>query len=54
MSNKKFTSKEQEILSLNPWVKKGTENSITYIEGFREHFINQYNLGKGPTQILLT
>ena len=51
MSNKKFTAKEQEILSLNPWVKKVTENSITYTEAFREHFINQYNLGKGPTQI---
>lgn len=51
MSNKKFTIQEQEQLRNNPWVKKVSENSITYTEEFREYFINQYNIGIGPTQI---
>lgn len=53
MSNKKFNEDEQEKLRKNPWVKKVSDKSIQYSDEFREHFINEYNLGKGPTQIFI-
>lgn len=53
MPIKRINEEEQAKLSKNPWIKKVSEKSIQYSDEFREHFINEYNLGKGPTQIFI-
>lgn len=53
MSKKRFSEEEQEKLKKNPWIKKVTDKSILYSDEFREHFIKEYNLGKGPNQIFI-
>ena len=51
MSKVKFSIREIEHLKNIPWVKNISENSITYTEEFREHFIIEYNNGKSPSII---
>lgn len=51
MSKIKFTIYEIEQFRNNPWIKNISENSITYTEEFREHFILEYNKGKSPSVI---
>lgn len=51
MSNKLFTSKEIEILSKNPYVKKVSSKGITYTDEFRSIFINENENGKLPRAI---
>ena len=48
-----FTSIQVEQLKKNKYVKHVSEKSITYTEEFKEVFIDEYNLGKIPSQILI-
>lgn len=51
MSVKCFTDEQVEQLRKNPYVKKVSEKSIIFEDGFKELFIAEYKAGKGPTQI---
>lgn len=52
MERKNFSAEEIKNLQLNPYVKKVSEKSITYTEEFREFFVNEYQKGMPPSQIL--
>ncbi|KIL52837.1 tranposase [Jeotgalibacillus campisalis] len=51
MSKKIFSSKEIQLLSINPYVKSISPKGITYSEEFKELFIAQYEKGKFPSDI---
>ena len=51
MGRGKFTPEEMDILRGNPYVVKVTESSVVYSNRFKEHFIEEYALGKKPTAI---
>lgn len=51
MSNLYFTQEQQALLSKNPYITKVSNKSITYLEDFKIHAINEYAKGKGPSQI---
>jgi putative transposase len=51
MSKIIFSEKDILNLSKNKYVLKVSEKSITYTNEFKEHFINEYLLGKFPKQI---
>ncbi len=53
MGKNYFTSEQVEQLKKNKYVKHVSEKSITYTEEFKEVFIDEYNLGKIPSQILI-
>ena len=53
MGRGRFTQEEIEILKRNPNVVKVTENSVVYTNKFKEHFIEEYALGKKPTTIFV-
>ncbi len=53
MGKNYFTSEQVEQLKKNRYVKHVSEKSITYTEEFKEVFINEYNSGKIPSQILI-
>ena len=53
MGKNYFTSKQVEQLKKNKYVKHVSEKLITYTEEFKEVFIDEYNLGKIPSQILI-
>lgn len=46
-----FTEEEVAMLSINPYVDKVSHKAITYSEGFKQHFINEWENGKLPTEI---
>ena len=47
-----FTLEQMMELEKNPYVRKASEKSITYTDEFKEHFIEEYQRGKLPSQIL--
>ena len=51
MGKNYFTEEQVVKLRKNIYVKNVTEKAITYTDEFKLHFINEYNLGKQPTQI---
>ena len=51
MSKKLFSSKDIEILSKNKYVKKVSENGITYTDEFKRLFIAENEKGKFPRDI---
>lgn len=53
MGKNKFNEEQIIELEQNKYVKKVTENSITYSKEFKMHFINEKNNGKGPTRIFI-
>lgn len=53
MGKNYFTSEQVEQLKKNKYVKHVSEKSITYTEEFKEVFIDEYNLGKIPSQLLI-
>lgn len=46
-----FTDEQVEELRQNPYVDKVSNKAITYSEAFKQHFMNERNHGKFPTQI---
>ncbi len=46
MSNKKFTNEEINLLSMNKYVLRVNQKSITYSNEFKMHFIAEYSKGK--------
>ena len=51
MSKKHFNQNERERLSMNPYVLRVSEKSITYADEFKRLFIDQYPLGRTPREI---
>lgn len=51
MGGNYFTEEEVDVLRINPYVDKVSHKSITYSEGFKQHFINEWQNGKSPTAI---
>ena len=51
MGRGKLTAEEIEILQRNPNVVKATEKIVIYTNKFKEHFIEEYSLGKKPSLI---
>ena len=51
MGRGKLTTEEILILSENPNVYKIDENRIIYTDQFKQHFMEEYSAGKGPTAI---
>lgn len=49
---KYFTESEMEQLSKNPYVEKVSESTITYTDSFRKIFIDRYNSGEFPAEII--
>lgn len=52
MGKNYFTPEQVEQLRKNKYVKHASEKEITYTEEFKEVFMNEYNLGKLPYQII--
>lgn len=50
---KNFTDDEIIILMQNPYISKISTSTITYTSEFRELFVNEYQNGKAPSQILM-
>ncbi|WP_058309162.1 HTH domain-containing protein [Gracilibacillus massiliensis] len=46
-----FSDKQAEELRKNPYVDKVSNKAITYSDVFKQHFKNELDLGKFPTQI---
>lgn len=53
MEKNKFNEEQIIELEKNKYVKKVTENSITYSKEFKVHFVNEKSKGKGPTRIFI-
>ena len=53
MGRGRFTADEIEQLRTNPNVVKVTETSVVYTNKFKEHFIEEYALGKKPKTIFI-
>lgn len=53
MGRGRLTQEERTILESNPNVIKVTETSIVYSNEFKEHFIEEYALGKKPRDIFI-
>lgn len=51
MGRGRLTEAEMDILRRNPNVVKVTESSVVYTNKFKEHFIEEYALGKTPRTI---
>lgn len=47
-----FTEEQQQILRNNPYIKRVSEKAITYTIEFKERFLEEYRLGKLPSEIL--
>lgn len=47
-----FTDEQVKELRLNPNVKNASNKSITYTDEFRQFFVDEYENGKLPRQIL--
>lgn len=52
MGCNRFTEKEIEELNKNPYVIKVSDKAITYSEEFKQEFIQKYQAGKMPVEIL--
>lgn len=50
--SKYFTEEEIKILESNPYTKKVSTSTITYTQEFREFFMEEYNNGTTPANIL--
>jgi hypothetical protein len=46
-----FSDKQVEELRSNPYVDKASNKAITYSEVFKQHFMDELDRGKFPTQI---
>ena len=51
MGKGNFTPEEIQLLKGNPNVRSVAGRRITYTNAFKVHFVNEYRLGKSPTQI---
>lgn len=51
MGRGKLTDEEKDILRKNPYVVKVTDTSVVYSNKFKEHFVEEYALGKKPSTI---
>ncbi|HEC2152103.1 TPA: IS3 family transposase, partial [Staphylococcus delphini] len=51
MSKRLFTEDEIADLKSNKYVLNVSPKAITYTEEFREHFVEEYENGKTPSQI---
>lgn len=51
MGRGKLTPEERDILKRNPNVVKVTESNVVYTNKFKQHFIEEYALGKKPKEI---
>ena len=47
----KFTRKTQSIFKKSPYVVMCSDKTIRFTDEFKEHFIEEYKKGKGPTGI---
>lgn len=47
-----FTEEQQQVLRDNPYIKKVSEKAITYTIELKERFLEEYNSGKLPSEIL--
>lgn len=54
MSKKLFNKTEREMLSMNSYIAKVSEKSLTYTDEFKQLFMDQYLLGKTPRDIFET
>ena len=52
MGCNKFTKEQVEQLNKNPYVIKASEKAITYSEEFKQEFMQRYQAGKTPSEIL--
>lgn len=52
MGKKYFTDEQLEVLLKNPYVKRASSKAITYTEEFKAHFVEEYEAGKTPSEIL--
>jgi transposase-like protein len=52
MGNKYFTDEQLEELLKNPYVKNASNKAITYTEEFKAYFVEEYEAGKTPSEIL--
>lgn len=53
MSKKQFSDEEMDILRQNPFTYKVTRNTLSFTREFKELFLNEYNAGNIPRQILI-
>lgn len=53
MSKKTFNEEELNILHQNPFTFKVTHNTLSFTKEFKELFLEEYNAGKVPRQILI-
>ena len=53
MSKKSFTPEEQATLLLNKYTKKVTEHTLSFTDEFKKIFIEKYQEGIVPRQILI-
>ena len=51
MGKGNFTPEEIQLLKENPNVRSVADRCITYTNAFKVHFMNEYGMGKSPTQI---
>ena len=52
MAEKKFTEEEVQKLKENPYVRSVSMKAITYSDEFKEYFVQEYEKGKTPSEIL--
>lgn len=52
MGRKTFTSEEINLLRQNPFTYKATNNTLSFTKEFKELFMEKYNAGILPRQIL--
>lgn len=51
MAQRKLSAEDIRTLKRNPNVLDVNESRILYTPDFKKHFMDEYNAGKGPTQI---
>ena len=51
MSRLIFSEEELSALINNPYVETATPRRITYTDEFKRHFVEQYRIGKRPSEI---
>jgi transposase-like protein len=47
-----FTKEQQQVLKSNKYIKSVSEKAITYTVEFKEKFLEEYNSGKFPRDII--
>lgn len=53
MAMGKLSQTEQQILDQNPNVVKVNEDRVTYSAEFKQHFLEEYEAGRKPTEIFV-